>query len=176
MLDPTGGPTLVLCLGSNIGNYDPAAADALLRRVRQATHRGDALLLGADLVKPVDALLRAYDDPLGVTAAFNRNLLVRINRELGADFALDAFDHRVRWDPRGRRMEMHLVCRSPQRVRVPGADLDLHFTAGETIWTESSHKYELGDIESLLARAGFTIRSQWVDRPTRFALTLADAA
>ena len=112
------GRTLVVFLGSNIGNFDPPGADAFLRGVRAALGPGDALLLGTDLVKPEPELLLAYDDPLGVTAAFNRNLLVRVNRELGGDFDVKRFAHRAVWNAAASRVEMHLVSQRRQRVRV----------------------------------------------------------
>ena len=132
------GRRLAVFLGSNIGNFDAPGADEFLRAIRRGLASGDGLLLGADLVKPERTLQLAYDDPLGVTAAFNRNLLVRINRELGGDFDLEAFDHAAVWNADASRVEMHLVARRPQRVRIPAADLDVHFDAGERIWTESS--------------------------------------
>jgi L-histidine Nalpha-methyltransferase len=167
------GRTLMLFLGSNIGNYDPPGAARLLQRMRRALRPGDALLLGTDLVKPEAALLRAYDDPLQVTAAFNRNLLVRINRELGADFDIDAFTHRAIWHEVESRVEMHLVSDRKQRVRIPRCELDITFAPGETIWTESSYKYRADGVAPFLAAAGFTQHSQWVDREALFALTLA---
>ncbi len=167
------GQTLVLFLGSNIGNFDPPGADAFLHGVRAALTRGDALLLGADLVKPERELLLAYDDPLGVTAAFNKNLLVRTNRELGADFDVDGFAHRAVWNSDASRIEMHLVSRRQQHVRVPAARLDITFQPGETIWTESSYKHRPVDVLAMLDRAGFAALDQWtVDR---FTLTLARA-
>jgi L-histidine Nalpha-methyltransferase len=169
----SAGRSLVLFLGSNIGNFDPPGADALLRRIRAELTAGDAVLLGADLVKPERDLLLAYDDPLGVTAAFNRNLLVRANRELGADFAVDGFAHRAVWKPDASRIEMHLVSARRQRVRVPAARLDITFEAGEPIWTESSHKYRQDDVREMLGRAGFSAIEQWV--ADGFALTLAEA-
>jgi L-histidine Nalpha-methyltransferase len=167
------GRSLVLFLGSNIGNFDPPGADAFLRSIRAALTEGDALLLGADLVKPEHDLLLAYDDPLGVTAAFNRNLLVRANRELGADFAVEAFRHRAVWEADASRVEMHLVSTRRQRVRVPPARLDITFEAGELIWTESSHKYGQNDVLAMLDRAGFSAVEQWAE--DGFALTLAEA-
>ena len=166
------GRTLALFLGSNIGNFDPPSADALLSSVRAALADGDALLLGADLVKPEPELLLAYDDPLGVTAAFNRNLLVRANRELGADFDVGAFEHSVVWNASESRIEMHLVSTAKQRVRVPAAGLDVTFEPGETIWTESSHKYHPGEVSEMLGRAGFRPIAEWVQ--DAFALTLAE--
>jgi len=173
------GPALVLFLGSNIGNFDRPGAEAFLRGVRASLRRGDALLLGADLVKPERDLLLAYDDPLGVTAAFNRNLLVRINRELGADFDVDQFTHRAVWEPGPSRVEMHLVSRIAQRVRISALDSDgtvIAFARGETIWTESSYKYSAQEIVLNLERAGFRLLQQWTDREDGFALTLAEAS
>ena len=170
---PTQGRTLVLFLGSNIGNFDPPGSDEFLRRLRGALRPGDCLLLGADLVKPERELLLAYDDPLGVTAAFNRNLLVRINRELGADFAVDRFAHRAVWNAGMSRVEMHLVSQQRQRVTVPATGFEVTFEPGETIWTESSYKYRPEDIGAMLDRAGFRAMDQWIG--SRFALTLAEA-
>ena len=120
---------LVLLLGSNIGNFDMPAAHEFLRAIRGALAPGDALLLGADLVKPERDLQLAYDDPLGVTAAFNRNLLVRINRELGGDFDLDAFAHVAVWNHAHHRVEMHLESRADQRVTIARAGLSVAFVA-----------------------------------------------
>jgi dimethylhistidine N-methyltransferase len=170
-----GGRRLLLFLGSNIGNFDPEGRDLFLRAMRKGLRAGDRLLLGVDLVKPLRDLLLAYDDPLGVTAAFNLNLLARINRELGADFELDRFAHHVVWDAQRSRMEMHLRSTASQRVIILAAGLDLGLRAGETIWTESSYKYEVGEIETLLERAGFEVTAQWVGATDRFALTLAEA-
>jgi L-histidine N-alpha-methyltransferase len=167
--------TLALFLGSNIGNFDPPGADEFLRTIRRALAPGDALLVGADLLKAERDLLLAYDDPLGVTAAFNRNLLVRVNRELDADFDLDAFEHRVIWNPAESRIEMHLVTTRVQRVRVAASGLDITLEAGEAIWTESSYKYRAAEIVAMLARAGFRAIDQWIDEPDGFALTLVDA-
>jgi L-histidine N-alpha-methyltransferase len=167
------GRTLVLFLGSNIGNFDPPDAAAMLQKIRGELTAGDVLLLGADLVKPERDLLLAYDDPLGVTAAFNRNLLVRMNRELGADFDADGFTHRAVWNPEMSRIEMHLVSRRRQHVRVPASDLAVTFEAGETIWTESSHKYGADDVLNMLERAGFNVIEQWTK--DAFALTFAAA-
>jgi L-histidine Nalpha-methyltransferase len=167
------GQTLALFLGSNIGNFDPPGTDAFLRGARAALGSGAALLLGTDLVKPESELLLAYDDPLGVTAAFNRNLLVRVNRELGGDFDVNACAHRALWNAPASRVEMHLVSRSPQRVRVRGSRIDIAFDAGESIWTESSYKYCIDDLAPMLGRAGFQVTGQWQE--SGFALTLAEA-
>jgi L-histidine Nalpha-methyltransferase len=173
---PQRGRALVLFLGSNIGNFDPPGAGAFLRTIRAALAPGDALLIGTDLVKPERELLRAYDDPLGVTAAFNRNLLVRINREIGGDFDVDSFRHRAVWNAAESRVEMHLVSTRRQRVRVARASLDLHFEAGETIWTESSYKYQPGRVAAMVEQAAFRRLGQWIDERAGFALTLVEAA
>jgi L-histidine Nalpha-methyltransferase len=166
------GPMLVLLLGSNIGNFDTPAARVFLRRIRHVLQPGDLLLLGADLVKSEPALQLAYDDPLGVTAAFNKNLLVRINRELGGDFNLRAFDHRAAWNPDEQRIEMHLVSTVEQRVAIVAAETSVSFAPGEHIWTESSYKYEPHQIERMGVETGFALRDQWIDEDARFALSL----
>ena len=165
-------PVLVLFLGSNIGNFDPPAAHGFLRRIREALRPGDVLLLGADLVKPARDLILAYDDPLGVTAAFNKNLLVRVNQELGGTFDLDAFTHRAIWNASEQRVEMHLVSSTAQRVTIDAADLTVEFAAGEHIWTESSYKYDPAQIEEMGSQAGFVAMRQWLDPEAAFALTL----
>ena len=167
-----GSPLLVLFLGSNLGNFDTPAAAAFLDRVRRALAPGDLLLLGADLVKSEEALLLAYDDPLGVTAAFNRNLLVRINNELRGNFDLTAFAHRAVWRADPQRVEMHLVSVKDQVVRIPAADSIVRFRSGEWIWTESSYKYTADQIAEMGADAGMAVREQWTDEEARFALTL----
>ena len=167
------GHTLVLFLGSNIGNFDRVGAEAFLRGVRATLGPGDGLLLGADLVKPERDLLLAYDDPLGVTAAFNRNLLVRMARELGAELDLEAFAHRALWNSRESRVEMHLVSQRNQRVRIASAGLDFVMDEGETIWTERSYKYRPEEILTLLERAGFSASHQWLDGDAGFCVTRA---
>ena len=169
---PRTGGRLIAFLGSNIGNFDPGPADALLAAIAASLAPGDGLLLGTDLVKPERALLDAYDDPLGVTAAFNRNVLARINRELGADFELRRFRHQAQWNPEARRVEMHLVSAIAQRVHIPGAGLDSEFAEGESIWTESSYKYEPEGVAAMGARAGLAASQQWIDADAGFALTL----
>ena len=168
-------PMLVLLLGSNIGNFDAPAAIDFLRRIRTALEPGDLLLLGADLVKPEPDLLLAYGDPLGVTAAFNRNLLVRVNRELGGDFDLAQFAHVAIWNPVEQRIEMHLESRVAQTVHVRAAGLTVPFARGERIWTESSYKYTPAQIGRMGAQTGFLTRDQWVDGEAQFALTLFGA-
>lgn len=167
------GRTLALFFGSNIGNFDPPGCDAFLHMLRAALRPGDALLLGADLVKPEADLLLAYDDPLGVTAAFNRNLIVRINRELGGALDLAAFDHRAIWNDRESRVEMHLVSLRAGYLVIPAADLEFEMGVGETIWTESSYKYEVDALERPLRRCGFRSTATWIDERDRFALLLA---
>src|SRR5215470_13081185 len=163
---------LVLFLGSNIGNFDPPAAHDFLTEIRSALRPGDALLLGADLVKPEKDLLLAYDDPLGITAAFNKNLLARANSELGADFDLSAFEHLAVWNPEHCRVEMHLVSTREQQVSIPRADFVARFSNGERIWTESSYKYTPERVHAMGAAAGFRALEQWVDASAGFALTL----
>ena len=170
-----GHPMLVLLLGSNIGNFDTPAAQEFLRRIRAALVPGDSLLLGADLVKPEDELVTAYDDPLGVTAAFNLNLLVRINRELRGTFDLRAFAHRALWNRSAQRIEMHLESLAPQTVRIAAADSTISFTRGERIWTESSYKYDTVQIEELGLQAGFAMAEQWIEQDAGFALTFFSA-
>jgi dimethylhistidine N-methyltransferase len=164
------GARLLCFLGSNIGNSDPADAASLLSAVRRALRPGDGFLLGADLARDEAALLLAYDDPLGVTAAFNKNVLLRINTELCGDLSLDAFAHRAVWDPAASRVEMHLVSARPQAASIRGAELVAHFAEGETIWTESSYKYTAEGLQAMGRQAGLTCQRQWVD--DGFATTL----
>ena len=168
------GRALTLFLGSNIGNFDRPGADAFLHEIRASLMLEDMLLIGADLVKPERELLLAYDDPLGVTAAFNRNLLVRINRELGGTFDVDRFAHRAIWSEAHSRVEMHLVSLARQRVTVESANVDFTIDEGESIWTESSYKYTPSEIARALERAGFTLVEQWIDSAAGFALTLVE--
>ncbi len=168
-------PMLVLLLGSNIGNFDAPAAYEFLQRIREALVPGDNLLLGADLVKPEADLLLAYDDPLGVTAAFNRNLLVRINRELRGTFDVSAFAHRAAWNALEQRIEMHLESLADQTVQIAAADTVVTFARGERIWTESSYKYDAAQIEEMGLVAGFALSEQWIEESARFALTMFTA-
>ncbi len=163
---------LVLFLGSTIGNFDRPAADEFLREVRSILFPGDFLLLATDLLKPVAVLLQAYDDPIGATAAFNLNLLARINRELGADFDLAQFRHVARYDEDEQRIEMHLRSMSRQRIHIARAGFTFELLPGETIWTESSHKYDLADLPRMAARTGFRCDAQWVDQEWPFASNL----
>lgn len=167
-----GERVLVLFLGSTIGNFNPGDDQGFLHCALRRMKPGDALLLGADLVKPRTKLIRAYDDPLGVTAAFNLNLLARINRELDGEFELGKFAHLARYDAHASRIEMHLKSRVAQRVSIHALDLEIAFERGETIWTESSHKFRTEDIASLGNRAGWSMKRQWVDNNWGFAETL----
>jgi L-histidine Nalpha-methyltransferase len=166
---------MVLYIGSSIGNFEPHQAATLLRRTRAGLAEGDSFLLGVDLAKDETTLLAAYDDTAGVTAAFNRNLLVRLNRELDAEFELDAFAHQAVWNDSASRIEMHLSSRSAQRVRLGALDLTVHFAEGETIHTENSYKYRPGQAEALLAETGFCPERTWTDPHGWFAVCLGRA-
>ena len=163
---------LVLFLGSTIGNFDREAGNAFLREVRKQLRPGDALLLGTDLVKDVNMQLLAYDDPAGVTSAFDLNILARINRELGGNFDLFQFKHEARWNAQERRIEMHLRSLREQTITIREAQLTITLRAGETIWTESSHKYYSDDVFEMARGAGFTCTQQWVDKEWPFAQNL----
>jgi L-histidine N-alpha-methyltransferase len=163
---------LVLFLGSTIGNFDRDAGEEFLRGARATLRRGDALLLGTDLIKDPAIQLLAYNDPAGVTAAFNLNLLARINRELGANFDLASFRHEALWNAFERRIEMHLRSLRRQNVEIRGAGLRLILDDDETIWTESSHKYEASEIAGMAERTGFQLNGQWIDREWPFAQNL----
>ncbi len=167
-----GQTLLVLFLGSSVGNFERVAAEQFLREIRRCLQPGDALLLGTDLEKPVAELLRAYDDPAGVTAAFNLNLLARINRELDGDFVLRNFVHEARYDERERRIEMHLRSKQDQTATVRSADVSCTLQEGETIWTEACHKYRLEEIPGMAQRTGFACAAQWVDGEWPFAENL----
>src|SRR5579862_3189080 len=151
----------VLFLGSTIGNFDRPAGERFLREVRSILRESDALLLATDLEKPVSTLVLAYDDPTGVTAAFNKNLLARINRELEGDFVLSRFEHVVKYDEQERRIEMHLRSKEWQRVTIRRAGFRFYLREGETIWTESSHKYEPQEVAQMGERAGYRCEGQW---------------
>jgi len=171
-----GEQLLVLFLGSTIGNFEHPADLKFLRQMRETLQAGDALLLGTDLEKPAPQLLDAYDDSLGVTAAFNLNLLARINRELEADFSLEQFEHVARFNQDTGSVEMHIRSRRQQNVSIPAAEFSITFDAGETIWTESSHKYSLKEISRISENAGFRCDSQWIDEEWPFAENLLIAA
>jgi L-histidine Nalpha-methyltransferase len=170
-----GQHLLVLFLGSTIGNFDRPAGIQFLAEVRRILQPGDSLLLGTDLEKSSAQLLAAYDDELGVTAAFNLNLLVRINRELDADFDLGQFEHVARINHEARSVEMHVRSKCRQTVRISAAELRVEFFEGETIWTESSHKYSSQEVFSMASAAGFRCEAQWIDEPWQFAESLLTA-
>jgi L-histidine Nalpha-methyltransferase len=163
---------LVLFLGSTIGNFDRDAGYKFLCELRETLLPGDALLLGTDLEKDIKTQILAYDDPAGVTAAFNLNILGRINRELGANFDLKAFRHEARWNTEERRVEMHLRSLRRQAVEIPAAGLRMMLNEMETIWTESSHKYQAKEVLEMAANTGFRCEGQWIDEEWPFAQNL----
>lgn len=167
-----GDHLLVLFLGSTIGNFDRPAGEEFLREVRAMMQPDDSLLLATDLEQPAHELELAYDDPLGVTAAFNLNLLARINRELDGNFDLKNFQHLAPYNTAERRIEMHLRARVAHTVEIPKAEMEVTFAAGETIWTESSHKFDLEEVRQMAGRAGFRCEAQWVDGEWPFAQNL----
>ncbi len=172
---------LVMFIGSSIGNFLPEDALRLLSSLQVAMEPGDALLLGVDVApspnshggKSEAELIAAYDDAQGVTAEFNKNMLVRLNRELGAEFDLETFRHRIRWNPEESRIEMHLESLLAQTVRIPAIDLEVEFAQGETIHTENSYKFRLGEVEEMLAATGFAAPQRWRDPEGWFAVYLA---
>jgi dimethylhistidine N-methyltransferase len=167
-----GQHLLLLFLGSTIGNFDRMAGLKFLNQVRRILQPGDSLLLGTDLLKSDAQLIAAYDDELGVTAAFNLNLLSRINRELEADFDLDHFEHVASINHRAQSVEMHLRSTLQQVVDIPAAGIRVSFRKNETIWTESSHKYSPADVIEMARTAGFRCEAQWVDEEWPFAENL----
>jgi dimethylhistidine N-methyltransferase len=167
------GTTLAMYIGSSIGNFLPEEARTILRNLRSQLRTGDALLLGTDLVKDEGILVRAYDDKAGVTAAFNLNILHRLNRELGADFDTRCFRHRARWNRFESRIEMHLESTCDQWVSIPAAQVSVQFQAFETIHTENSYKFTRNTLDALLDDAGFAIEQTWTDPRQWYALTLA---
>ena len=171
-----GERLLVLFLGSTIGNFDRSAGDQFLREVRVILREGDALLLATDLEKPIPVVKLAYDDPAGVTAAFNKNILARINRELEADFDLSQFQHVARYDEIERRVEMHLRSTAFQRITIRKAGFRFYLQEGETIWTESSHKYNAEEVIQMGERTGFRCDAQWIDAEWPLAQSLFFAA
>jgi len=169
---PPDHTLLVLFLGSTLGNFERSTAEVFLSEIRRNLQPGDALLMGTDLEKPKADLLLAYDDPLGVTAAFNRNLLVRVNRELNGDFVLSHFYHDVRYDAAQRRIEMHLRSDRRQTVRIEDVELTCDFQTDETIWTESCHKFNLDELRAMASRSGFYSAAQWIDNDWPFVESL----
>jgi L-histidine N-alpha-methyltransferase len=167
------GKKLVLYLGSSIGNFDPDAAVKMLREIRSELASGDALLLGTDMAKDRSILLPAYDDSEGVTQAFNKNILHRLNRELGADFDLEAFRHVAVWNPKQSRMEMHLESLRTQQVTIPPLGLRLKLSKGERIHTENSYKYTMAMVQDMFTAAGYKLSQSWFDPKKWFGLHLA---
>lgn len=166
-------PYLGFFPGSTLGNFESVDAIAFLRRARVSLRPGSQLLMGADLVKDISTLEAAYDDAAGVTAAFNLNLLERLNREVGANFDLSGFQHRARWNPQAERMEMYLVSLLDQRVMLGGKVFD--FAAGECIHTENSHKYRPESLRTMIATAGWQHATMWVDAKQLFSVWLLEA-
>lgn len=172
-LEPFDGTTLALYIGTSIGNFSREEARHILRNLGAQLQTGDALLLGTDMVKDQPTLLAAYDDGDGITAAFNLNILHRLNRELGANFDTARFRHRVLWNSTESRIEMHLESTQEQVVSIEDAELSLHFIRGETIHTENSYKFTDQGIRTLLMGVGFEIRGGWKDSRGWYAVTLA---
>jgi dimethylhistidine N-methyltransferase len=167
------GRKLVLYIGSSIGNFEPDESVAILRRIRRSLRPGDALLLGTDFAKSPRVLIPAYDDAQGVTAAFNKNILARLNREMDADFNLDAFSHVAIWNKRCSRMEMHLESLCAQQIFLPMIDMDVSFAPGERIHTENSYKYTMPMVETILCESRFHLEHTWSDRQKWFGVHLA---
>ncbi|MBC5809447.1 MAG: L-histidine N(alpha)-methyltransferase [Candidatus Eremiobacteraeota bacterium] len=168
----TSQRVLALFLGSNVGNYQPADAERLLRAMSSSFKRGDALLLGTDLKKAAATLEVAYNDPTGVTAAFDKNLLGRINRELSGNFDLDAFEHVARYDREAGVVNSYLMARRGQTVRIGDLEMDVKFATNETIHTEASYKFDAFDVMRLAARAGYRVSRRWLDSESRYAVSL----
>lgn len=167
------GRKLLLYLGSSIGNFEPMQAGGMLRMMRSSLHAGDALLLGTDMVKPSDVLVPAYNDADGITAAFNRNILSHINRELDADFHPDRFIHVAIWNAACSRMEMYLESTRPQVIHLRQLDTRIHINKGERIHTENSYKFTEPIVNAILEMAGFVRERTWSDEKGWFALHLA---
>ncbi len=163
---------LAMLMGSNLGNYQPREARRLITLIGHALRPGDGLLLGVDLKKDAATLERAYDDPIGVTAAFNRNLLARMNRELGATFDPRAFKHVARYDAQRGSVDSYLESQLDQQVRIEALELDVRFARGEAIHTESSYKFDDAGVARLGAAGGFEVRKTWTDPASRFGVYL----
>ena len=165
-------PRLVLYIGSSIGNLDHADAISLLKNIARHLSAGDHVLLGVDLVKDRDVLLTAYNDRDRITATFNKNLLARINRELGGKFDLDSFQHIALWNEPAARIEMHLESKHSQHVKIDAFDQTFSFSQGERIHTENSHKYTVERLESMMYSSGFEVEHTWTDPQRWFAVSL----
>jgi len=165
-------PKLILWLGSSIGNFDKPSSITFLKGIRENMKSQDRFLLGADLLKSEKILIPAYDDAKGVTAKFNKNLLARINNELGGNFNLDTFDHKIILNKEYSRLEMHLLSKVKQTVHIKALNIDVKFEEGETIHTENCHKFSLQDIEYIAKESGFKVGEQWFDSNNLFSLSL----
>jgi dimethylhistidine N-methyltransferase len=174
-IDAPGQRRMVLYIGSSIGNFEPADALEILRDIRKDLKPGEKLLLGVDMVKDTKALIPAYDDAAGVTAAFNKNVLTRINRELGANFNLNLFRHRALWNEEFSRIEMHLESLIAQQISIPALELEVKMQRGETIHTENSYKFRDEGVIEMLERAGFHLSDHWTDEREWFGVYLATA-
>lgn len=174
-IDANGQRRMVLYIGSSIGNFEPGDSLQLLRDIRKELNAGEKLLLGVDMVKDREILLNAYDDAAQVTAAFNKNVLTRINRELGANFNLNLFRHRARWNEECSRIEMHLESLIGQRVSIPALELEVKLQRGETIHTENSYKFRDESVIEMLERADFHLSDHWTDKREWFGVYLATA-
>jgi L-histidine N-alpha-methyltransferase len=174
-LRPRHGRLLLLFVGSSIGNFEPDERHSFFHRLHESLRPGDLFLLGADLVKDPERMIAAYDDPTCVTAAFNLNLLARINRELDAGFNLRSFTHQALWNSRERRIEMHLVSCEQQQVRIRAMDVSIEFAAGESIWTESSHKFTQAELDWEAETSGFRVLDTWTDEEWPLVETLWQA-
>ena len=170
---PEGSRRVAFFPGSTIGNFHPMEAAVFLGRVRRAVGKGGALILGVDKRKRASTLDAAYDDSAGVTAAFNKNILTRLNHDAGAHFDIDTFEHRAFFNPRQSRVEMHLVSKIEQIVKVAGEPI--HFEQGESIWTESSYKYDRARLEELIETAGFRLRKLWTNSKRQFWVAYLEA-
>jgi len=171
-LDSTEGTTLLIWLGSSIGNYEPKSAAAFLQQICNRLSNGDRILIGIDLIKDPQILEAAYNDSAGITASFNLNLLARINRELGGNFRLEHFSHRAVFNPEEGRIEMYLVSNCEQTVYIEALDVTVSFSNRESIHTENSYKYGFDGIEALAHNSGMTLLHQWFDSKEQFSLNL----
>lgn len=174
-VDADGQRRMVLYIGSSIGNFEPEDALQILQDIRRELKAGEKLLLGVDMIKDREVLVRAYDDAAGITAAFNKNVLTRINRELGANFNLQLFRHRALWNEHCSRIEMHLESLIAQRVMVPALELEVKLQRGETIHTENSYKFRDEGVIEMLERADFHLSEHWTDEREWFGVYLATA-
>jgi dimethylhistidine N-methyltransferase len=174
-INADGQRRMVLYIGSSIGNFEPTDALQLLRDIRKELNPGEKLLLGVDMVKDREILLAAYDDAAQVTSAFNKNVLTRINRELGANFNLNLFRHRARWSEECSRIEMHLESLIAQQIVIPALELEVKLQRGETIHTENSYKFRDQGVIELLERADFHLSDHWTDEREWFGVYLATA-